>query len=87
MYLCSFGDTVYRQQIGITICTSYTPIIEDLFLYCCESQVMAKIQKYPSKQHLVDHFNDTFRYLDDILALYNFGFLQLQTKFILLNSL
>ena len=32
---------------------------------------MAKIHKDPSKQHLVDSFNNTYRYLDDILALNN----------------
>jgi len=29
---------------------------------------MAKIQKNPTKQDLVDQFNNTFRYLDDVLA-------------------
>ena len=32
---------------------------------------MAKIQKDHSKQDLVDQFNNTFRYLDEILALNN----------------
>ena len=32
---------------------------------------MAKIHKDPSRQHLVDLYNITFRYLDDILALIN----------------
>jgi len=32
---------------------------------------MAKIQKDPPKQDLVDQFNNTFRYLDDVLALNN----------------
>ena len=35
---------------------------------------MAKISKDPSKLHLVDKFNNTFRYLDDILALNNDDF-------------
>ena len=40
------------------------------FLYCCnESQFMTKIQKDPSKQDLLDKFNNNFRYLDDVLAL------------------
>ena len=32
---------------------------------------MAKIYKDPNKQHLIDVFNNTYRYLDDILALNN----------------
>ena len=66
-----FGDTVYRQKIGIPMGTNCAPLIADLFLYCYESQFMAKIHKDPSKQHLVDLFNNTYRYLDDILALNN----------------
>ena len=30
---------------------------------------MARINKFPSKQHLVEKLNITFRYLDSILAL------------------
>ena len=35
---------------------------------------MAEINKDHSKQHLVDKFNNTFRYFDDILALNNDDF-------------
>ena len=35
---------------------------------------MTKISKKPSKQHLIQKFNNTFRYLDDILALNNNDF-------------
>ena len=35
---------------------------------------MAKISKDPLKQHLVEKFNNTFRYLDDILSLNNDDF-------------
>ena len=69
-----FGNNVYRQVIGIPMGTNCAPLIADLFLYCYESQFMAKISKDPSKLHLVDKFNNTFRYLDDILALNNDDF-------------
>ena len=42
-----FGNTVYRQVIGIPMGTNCTPLIADLFLYCYESQFMAKIYKDP----------------------------------------
>jgi len=70
-----FGDTIYRQIVGIPMGTNCAPLIADLFLYCYESQYIAKIQKDPTKQDLVDRFNNTYRYLDDILALNNPDFL------------
>ena len=66
-----FGNTIYRQIIGIPMGTNCAPLIADLFLYCYESQFMAKIYKDPNKEHLIDVFNNTYRYLDDILALNN----------------
>ena len=66
-----FGNTVYRQVVGIPMGTNCAPLIADLFLYCYESQFMAKIYKDPSKHDLLDLFNNTFRYLDDVLALNN----------------
>ena len=40
----------------------------------CELQFMTKISKDSSKQHLIQKFNNTFRYLDDILAINNDDF-------------
>ena len=54
--------------------TNCAPLIADLFLYCYELQFMTKINKDPSKQHMINKFNNTFRYLDDILALNNDDF-------------
>ena len=48
------------------------PLIADLFLYYNESQFMAI--KNPTEHDLVDKFNNTYRYLDDILALNNTDF-------------
>ena len=48
-----------------------TPLTADLFLYCYELQFMTKINKDPSKQHLIQKWNNTFRYLADILAMNN----------------
>ena len=70
IYVC-FGNTVYRQVIGISMGTNCAPLITDLFLYCYESHFMAKIYKDPSKHDLIDNFNNTFRYLDDVLTLNN----------------
>ena len=69
-----FGNTIYRQTIGIPMGTNCAPLIADLFLYCYESQFMAKLYKDPTKHDLITDFNNTFRYLDDILALNNSNF-------------
>ena len=85
-----FGDKVYRQIVGIPMGTNCAPFIADLFLYCYESQFMAKIQKDPSKQHLLDVFNNTYRYLYDILAINNSDFLvftnEIYPKELILNK-
>ena len=66
-----FGNTVYHQVIGIPMGTNCASLIADLFLYCYESQFMAKIYKDPSKHDLIDNFNSTIRCLDDVLTLNN----------------
>ena len=40
-----FGDSVYRQIIGIPMGTNCAPLIAGLFLYCYELQFMTKISK------------------------------------------
>ena len=69
-----FGNSVYRQVIGIPMGTNCAPLIADLFLYCYESEFMKNLSKDPTKQHLIQTFNNTFRYLDDILAINNDDF-------------
>ena len=66
-----FGNKVYRQVVSIPMGTNCAPLIADLFLYCYESQFMTKLSKDLSKLHLIDKFNNTYRYLDDIFSLNN----------------
>ena len=54
--------------------TNFAPFIVDLFLFCYESQLMTRINTDFSKQHLVEKFNNIFKYLDDILALNKYDF-------------
>ena len=65
------GKQIYRQVIGIPMGINCAPLIADLFLYCYQLQFMAKLQQDPNKHHLIETFNNTYRYLDDILALNN----------------
>jgi hypothetical protein len=36
---------VFHQIVGIPVETNCAPLIDDLFLYCYESQIMAKLKK------------------------------------------
>ena len=46
------------------------PLISDLFLFCYERDFMSNLHK--SKRYdLIDMFNDTSRYLDDIFSIDN----------------
>ena len=68
-----FEDKIYRQVIGIPMGTNCAPLIADLFLYCHEKCFMDKLVK--NKQlNLIECFNRTSRYLDDILNLDNPNF-------------
>ena len=59
---------VYQQIVGIPMGTNCAPLIADLFLYCDERDFMSDLHK--SKRHdLMDMFNDTSRYLDDIFTI------------------
>ena len=59
---------VYQQIVGIPMGTNCAPLIADLFLYCYERDFMSDLHK--SKRYdLIDIFNDTSRYLDDIFTI------------------
>ena len=63
-----FEGIVYQQIVGILRGTNCAPFIADLFLFCYERDFMSKI--YKSKQYgLIDMFNDTSRYLDEIFTI------------------
>ena len=67
------NKNVYQfSENGSHTCTKLQNMY--LFLYCYELQFMTKISKDPSKQHLIQKFNNTFRYSDDIQALNNDDF-------------
>ena len=65
-----FGQKIFRQVIGIPMGTNCAPLIADLFLYCYESDFMLKLSK-GNNDNLIEAFNNTSRYLDDVLNLDN----------------
>ena len=60
-----FGSTVYRQVIGIPMGTNCAPLVADLFLYCYERDFMLSL-KPDTQADVIEAFNNTSRYLDDI---------------------
>ena len=65
-----FEGMVYQQIVGIPMGTKCAPLIADLLLFGYESDFMPNLHK--SKRYdLIDMFNDTSRYLDDIFTIDN----------------
>jgi hypothetical protein len=70
-----FNGKIFKQIIGVPMGTNCAPLIADLFLYCYESEFMLELSK--TKQvDLIQCFNLTSRYIDDILNLDNPFFAQ-----------
>ena len=65
-----FDGMVYQQIVGIPMGTNCAPLIADLLLYCYERDFMSNLQK-SKRFDLIDKFNDTSRYLDDIFTIGN----------------
>ena len=64
-----FGSKLYRQNVGIPIGTNCPP----LFLFCYERDFMKSLTK-EKRYDLIDAFNSTSRYLDDLLNIDNIHF-------------
>ena len=61
-----FGSKLYRQTIGIPMGTNCALLVADLFLFCCERDFMKSLTK-EKRYVLIDAFNSTSRYLDDLI--------------------
>ena len=61
---------IYQQIVGIPIGTNCAKRVAVLLLYCYESDFLSHLHK--SKRYdLIDMFNDTSRYPDDIFTIDN----------------
>ena len=68
-----FGTELYGQVVGIPMGTNCASLVTDLFLFCYEKDFMMSL--FDDKPaDIVDAFNTTFRYLDDILNIDNVYF-------------
>ena len=68
-----FGSKLYRQNVGIPMGTNCAPLVADLFLFCYERDFMMSLTK-EKRYDLIDAFNSTSRYLDDLLNIDNIHF-------------
>ena len=69
-----FGIKLYRQVVGILpMGTNCAPLVADLFLFCYERDFMMSLSD-DNQADVIDAFNATSRYLDDILNINNVYF-------------
>ena len=65
-----FGSKYYRQIVGIPKGTNCAPLVADLFLLCNERDFML-FQSDNNQTDIIEAFNSTLRYLDDLLYIDN----------------
>ena len=65
-----FCSTLYRQIVGIPMGTYYALFVADLFLFCYERDFMSSLSE-DNQSIVIEAFNSTFRYLNDLLNIYN----------------
>ena len=71
-----FGSNLYRQIVVIPVCTNCAPLVADLFLFCYERDSMLSLSDN-NQADVVETFNCTLRYLDDLLNIDNHYFEQM----------
>ena len=64
------GSKLYRQIVGIHMGTNCAPLVADLFLFCYERYFMLSLSE-DNQSDVIEAFNSTSRYLDDLLNIYN----------------
>ena len=69
-----FGSKLYRQIVGIPVGTNCAPLVADLLLFCYERDFMLSLSE-DIQSDVIEDFNSTSRYLDDLLNIDNNFFL------------
>ena len=65
-----FGNKLYRQIVGIPMGTNCAPPIANLFLFCYERDFTTSLSN-DNQADIIEAFNSTSRYLDDLLNIDN----------------
>ena len=68
-----FGTKLYRQTIGILIGINCAPLVADLFLFCYEREFIKSLSR-ENQANIIQAFNSTLRYLDNLLNTDNIYF-------------
>ena len=68
-----FDTKLYSQVVGIPMDTNCAPLVANLFLFCYERDFMMYLSG-DKQADIIDAFNTTSRYLDDILNIDNVYF-------------
>ena len=68
-----FGGQLFRQTVGIPMGTNCVPLLDDLFLYSYQNEVLDKLIK-EGKRKLARKFNLSYCYIDDLISSSNTGF-------------
>ena len=69
-YIYKIWLKLYRQIVGIPMGTNYAPLVADLFLFCYERDFMLSLSDN-YQTDIIEAFNSTSRYLDDLLNIDN----------------
>ena len=78
-----FGSKLYGQIVGIPMGTYCAPLVADLFLLCYERD--CRLSSSDNNQtDIIEAFNSTSRYLDDLLNIDN-PYFEEMVRYILLN--
>ena len=80
-----FGTKLYRQVVGIPMGTNCAPLVADLFLFCYEKGFMMSLSD-DKQAYVIDAFNTTSRYLDNIVNINNVYFDNMVSQIYTLQS-
>ena len=75
-----FGYKLYRQIVDIPMGTNCAPLVADLFLFCYERHFMLSLSE-DNQSDVIEAFNSTSRYLDDLLNIDNNFFDSMVNRF------
>ena len=82
--LIRFGTKLYGKVVGIPMGTNCAPLVAGLFLFCYKKDFMMSLSD-DTQSDVIDAFNTTSRYLDDILNIYNVYFDKMVSQIYLLE--
>ena len=76
LYAIRFGTKLYRQTIGIRMGINCAPLVADLFLFCYGRYFMKSLSR-ENQADIIEAFNSTSRYLDNLSNIDNTYFDQM----------